>query len=206
MYSIGSGDIKSVMVVNKETKSYKEFLMKFFGIKHIIYNALNSPIDWLRIGAILESRFYKTLSSEWYEQVKVQCKEQDVLTVSLDFSKLENGEVIDFIELKSVNFQKFLDIQEISQEEVKKKFKEYYNQIQSQLYATGLKEASLVFLVVYNYDDLDNLTREIKPNEILEIRIKRDEKTIEKIKKELVFYQNCKDYLGGKNEKCITEE
>ena len=197
MYSIGSGDIKMLMTKNKETKTYKSFLAKFFGIEQIKYNALASPIDQLRTGAILEQMYYRTLSIVWGAQEKVQCKELPVLTVSLDFALVENSKVIEFEELKTIDFFKLMDMQSecIDCNYIKKKHKDYYYQIQSQLLATDLKNATLTFLAVYTYDDIKNKTREVKENELMKIKIPRDEEVIDEVKKALIIFQQIKEYM-----------
>ncbi len=197
MYRVGSGDIKFVLAKNRETKTYKEFMMKFLEITEVHYNALASPIDACRIGAILEKRFFEILSDDWYDQYKTTSTEMDVLTTSLDFAKLESGKVVDFIELKTVYFTAFMDI-EPTQAYLKKKYKGYYEQIQSQLYASNLQSCLVTYLVVYSYDDAENYARVIEENQYTQVRIFRDEECINRIKNELVFYQNCKNHMMGR--------
>jgi hypothetical protein len=48
---------------------------------------------------------------------------------------------------------------------------------------------------VYGYDDTENMRREILENEYIKFRIKRDEKTIERIKERGKFFQEIKDYF-----------
>lgn len=197
MYSVGSGDIKMLMAKNKETKSYKSFLAKFFGIEQIKYNALASPIVQFRTGAILEQMYYRTLPLTWSCQERIQCKELPVLTVSLDFALVKNSKVIEFEELKTIDFFKLMDMQSkcIDCDYIKKKHKDYYYQIQSQLLATDLEYATLIFLAVYTYDDIKNKTRKVKENELMRIKIPRDEKVIDEIKKELIIFQQIKEYM-----------
>ena len=55
-----------------------------------------------------------------------------------------------------------------------------------------------VFLVgsygrVYSYDDEENYSRDILPNEVLKVRISRDEEVIERIKERGRIFQQIKD-------------
>ena len=187
---IGSGDCASLLAGLK-TQAHLNLLRRFVSGEVPYYNALASPIDALRTGAILEDRFLLTLTDDYYPQYKVINKEQDVLKSSLDFARIEKGEVVDFIELKSVSFYDFL---EITDENFKKKYKNYYNQVQFQLYCTGLESATLCFLCVYSYDDEENRARVINvEQDTKRFRIERDEKVINKIKERAVIFQQLKD-------------
>lgn len=196
--TIGSGDISSLLS-GYETKSYRELWKKFISNEKPIYNAKASPIDALRTGAILEDRYYLTLPSYYFPQVKVKCKEQDVLVTTLDFSSRECNN--NFEELKSVEFNDFLKIQmykDRSYKEyihfIKKYYKKYYNQVQSQIYSTGLDYGTLTFLAVFSYDDEVNYNRYIKDNEVVKFMINREEETINLIKHRLTPFQQFKDF------------
>ena len=82
---------------------------------------------------------------------------------------------------------------------LKKKYKNYYNQIQEQLYCTELDECNLVFLSVTTYNDEENYKRDIQPNEYMKVRICRDEAVIEKIKERGQIFQQIKDSYVIKN-------
>ena len=197
-FTIGSGDVKNLLSKNKKTKTYKTFLSKFLGITEICYNAQNSPIDALRTGAILEDRFgYYLAGKGYYEQIRVVCEGMDVLVSTLDFSLLEDGKVIEFIELKTLQFKDFIELEsiELDGEYIKKKHKDYYNQIQQQLLVTGLKKGNLAFLCVYSYEDDENRTREIQDNEVLMVEIQRDQDVIDKIISEASMFQTMKEYF-----------
>lgn len=190
---IGSGDT-TALLAGLNTQSHKKLLQRFVSDERPYYNALASPIDALRTGAILESRYLLTLDNGYYEQVKAVCKEFDVLKSSIDFAKLENSRIIDFDELKTANFDDFLKIRDGGIEYVKKKYKNNYNQVQFQLLCTGLESANLVFLVVYTYEDEVNQERNIQPNEIITFRIKRDKDVISKITERATIFQQIKDF------------
>lgn len=198
---IGSGDIHALMS-GKETQSHHNLLKRFVSGVKPYYNAKESPIDALRTGAILEDRYLLTLPDNYFSQYVVVSDEMDVFKCSLDFAKIEGGNVVDFDELKSVYFSDFLEFEEIKESHEKllkhvlKKYKPYYNQIQEQLYCTKLKSANLVFLSVTSYDDEENYKREIKPNEFLKIRIDRDEDTISQIKERGQIFQQIKNYYS----------
>lgn len=188
---IGSGDCASLLAGLK-TQAHLNLLRRFVSGEVPYYNALASPIDALRTGAILEDRFFLTLPDDYYPQYKVINQEQDVLKSSLDFAKLDKGEVVDFIELKSVSFYDFLEINDIDY--IKKKYKNYYNQVQFQLYCTGLESATLCFLCVYSYDDNENRVREINTEmDTKRFTIERDEKVINKIKERAEIFQQLKN-------------
>ena len=192
---IGSGDT-SALLAGLNTKSHKNLLQRFVSDEIPYYSAVSSPIDALRTGVILESRYLLTLDSSYYEQVKSVCNELDVLKSTIDFAKLENGKIIDFDELKTANFDDFLLIQKGGLGYVKKKYKNNYNQVQFQLLCTGLKSANLVFLVVYTYEDEVNQERDIQENEIIQFRIERDEDVINKIKERASIFQTIKDFYN----------
>lgn len=195
---IGSGDIVNLMS-GLNTISHGNLLRKFVSDEIPNHNAEASPIDSLRTGAILEERYYEILPENYYRQVKIQSSEMDVFTCSLDFGAFEFGNLIDFDELKTCNFNDFLEFENIKLsnieliEFIKKKYKHNYNQVQQQLFCTGLNSANLVFLVVYSYLDEDNYNRDIQDNEYIKIRIFRDEEIISEIKKRGKIFQEIKD-------------
>lgn len=194
---IGSGDI-SALLAGKHTEAHQKLLRRFVSGEIPYYNAKSSPIDACRTGAILEDRYLFTLPSNYFTQVKVVSKEMDVFKCSLDFAKIEGGEVVDFDELKSISINDFIELNYISDydelvKDVRKKYKHYYNQVQEQLYCTGLNEANLVFLAVYSYNDEENYNRDIQPNEVLKVRIYRDDEVIATIKERGKIFQQIKD-------------
>lgn len=194
---IGSGDVAALLAgVNTET--HQKLLRRFVSNEKPYYNAKASPIDALRTGAILEDRYLLTLPDNFFAQYVVVSKEMDVFKSSLDFAKIENGEVVDFDELKSVYLSDYLDMVNLNDNallnHIKKKYKNYYNQIQQQLYVTELEAANLVFLSVTSYDDEENYRRNILPNEFFKFRIYRDEQVINKIKERGQIFQQIKDY------------
>ena len=194
---IGSGDV-TALLAGKGTESHQKLLRRFVSGESPYYNALASPIDACRTGAILESRYMLTLPDDYFAQVRVVSGEMDVFRCSLDFARVEKGKVVDFDELKSISINDFIEINAIEDygellNAVRKKYKHYYNQVQEQLYCTGLDEANLVFLCVYSYDDEENYSRDILPNEVLKVRISRDEEVIERIKERGRIFQKIKD-------------
>jgi hypothetical protein len=197
---IGSGDVKSLLM-GKETKGYQDLFRKFVSETTPYYNALASPIDALRTGAILEEKYLLTLANSYYPQVKSYSKEMDVFSSSLDFAKMEAGKIADFDELKTIWFTDFVELiqpmQSLSESElqvkIQKDFKTYYNQIQEQLYTTELDSCNLVFLAVMSYDDDVNYLREIKENEVIKLRIHRNQSVIDKIKEAGQIFQTIKN-------------
>ena len=198
---IGSGDVHALMM-GRTSAGYLRLLQRFVSgiVPH--YNALASPIDALRTGAILEERFYQTLPFEWFPQYRVQSDEMDVFRASLDFAKLDEGRVVDFIELKTVNLDEYIEnIQPIVDDNdallefLKRKRPSYYNQIQEQMYCAGLDVAHLVFLSVTSYDDAENYARDIKENEYVMVTVPRDNDTISEIKEKGKLFQTIRDEL-----------
>ena len=198
---IGSGDVHALMM-GRTSAGYLRLLQRFVSgiVPH--YNALASPIDALRTGAILEERFYQTLPFEWFPQYRVQSDEMDVFRASLDFAKLDEGRVVDFIELKTVNLDEYIEnIQPIVDDNdallefLKRKRPSYYNQIQEQMYCAGLDVAHLVFLSVTSYDDAENYARDIKDNEYVMVTVPRDNDTIKEIKEKGKLFQTIRDEL-----------
>lgn len=198
---IGSGDVHALMM-GRTSAGYLRLLQRFVSgiVPH--YNALASPFDALRTGAILEERFYQTLPFEWFPQYRVQSDEMDVFRASLDFAKLDEGRVVDFIELKTVNLDEYIEnIQPIVDDNdallefLKRKRPSYYNQIQEQMYCAGLDVAHLVFLSVTSYDDAENYARDIKDNEYVMVTVPRDNDTINEIKEKGKLFQTIRDEL-----------
>ena len=198
---IGSGDVHALMM-GRTSAGYLRLLQRFVSgiVPH--YNALASPIDALRTGAILEERFYQTLPFEWFPQYRVQSDEMDVFRASLDFAKLDEGRVVDFIELKTVNLDEYIEnIQPIVDDNdallefLRRKRPSYYNQIQEQMYCAGLDVAHLVFLSVTSYDDAENYARDIKDNEYVRVTVPRDNDTINEIKEKGKLFQTIRDEL-----------
>lgn len=207
---LGSGDISSLMM-GKETQGFKDLIRKFLSDEKPNYNALASPINALRTGAILEKNYLNILSSDYFCQWKETSKEMDVFTSSIDFAKIENGKIVDFDELKTIYFTDYISIIQpltiLSQKEytevLKKKFKKNYEQIMIQMYCSDLQEANLVFLSVETYEDEENEIREIKKNEYFKFRLKRDEKVISEIKEKAKMFQQLKDYFNENTNKNI---
>lgn len=197
---IGSGDTAHLLA-GKTTKGYSALWQKFVADNPPYYNAKASPIDALRIGAILEDRYYLSLPDGFYPQWKATCDEMDVLGASLDFAKLDGGKVVDFEELKTISFNDFIDIiQPLANNPdavkvLKTKFKKYYNQVQEQLLCTDLESALLVFLPVYNYIDEDNYNRDVRQDEVVKFRIFRDAEVIDFIKERATPFQIVKDSI-----------
>jgi hypothetical protein len=193
---IGSGDISSLLA-GKTTQAFRKLLQRFVSDEKPYYNAKASPIDALRTGAILEDRYLLFLDNDYYSQCKAVSSEYDVLTSTLDFARYRKGEIIEFQELKTCNFDDFMKIQkENNIEYIKKNYKNNYNQVQHQLLCTGLEKATLVFLVVYEYDDEINENRDIEEDQIFKIEILRDENVMIRIKERAKFFQSIKDFYN----------
>lgn len=198
---IGSGDVASLMM-GRGTKGFLSLLQRFVSDEMPARNAKNSPIDALRTGAILEERFYLTLGDDWFYQYFVQSKVMDVFKCSLDFARIGGGKVVDFIELKTMPFNDYINnIEPIKNdnealvEYIKTKHKAYYMQVQEQLFCTELQQAHLCFLSVTSYDDEENYQRDIQPNEYTMVTIDRDEVMIAKILDRGNIFQQIKDEL-----------
>lgn len=204
--TIGSGDISALMA-GINTKTFGDLLRKFVDEDKPYYNALASPIDALRTGAILEQNYLKLLSDDYFIQYKVTNEEMDVFTSSLDFAKINNGKVVDFDELKTIHFTDYINLiqplileSEIEQKKaILKAFKKYYYQIQVQLFCAKLESANLVFLSVDSYNDEENMLREIQENEYFKFRIHRDEHVIDLIKEKAIVFQLIKNHFKQAN-------
>lgn len=201
---IGSGDVAALMM-GRNTKGYLSLLQRFVSDEVPVYNAKNSPIDALRTGAILEERFYQTLGDDWFYQYYVQSKEMDVFKCSLDFAQIADGEVVDFIELKTLSFDDYIrniepirDDNDALVEYLKKKHKAYYQQVQEQLYCTELERAHLCFLSVTSYDDEENYQRNIQPHEYTMVTIERDDTVIDEIRNRGEIFQQLRNELNKK--------
>lgn len=199
---IGSGDIVQLMQA-KQTSGFQKLLVRFTSGEVPYYNAKSSPIDACRTGAILEDRFYLTLGDDWYPQVKVISSEMNVFKASLDFSRIKEGKVVEFIEMKTINTPKFTKLSETlaTMDDasmltyIKKAFKKYYYQVQEQLYCSGLESATLMFVNTFTYDDTVNYRRDIIDDDLLKVKIIRDDKVINEIKEKGKLFQTIKDYF-----------
>lgn len=197
---IGSGDVKDLLKP-KNTKGYQDLMRRFVSDDAIYYNALASPIDALRSGAILEDAYLRTLGEDYFIQHNVVSDEMDCLACTLDFAKINEGRLVDFDELKTIFFPDFIDYIEPLKTKadfeimsfLKSKAKVYYNQIQQQLYVTKLDSCNLVYLAVLSYEDDENYLRDIRENEIFKIRVHRDETVISEIKYKAEIFQKIKD-------------
>lgn len=197
---IGSGDVQALMS-GKDTKAHASLMQRFVSGVKPYYNAKASPIDALRTGAIIEDRYLASLPIWFIPQYVVQSKEMNVFKASLDFAEIKDGKIFDFRELKSVYLNDYIDnIQPLKGdndslvEYVKKKHKNYYNQIQEQLYCTELESCFLVFVCINSYDDEENYHRIITKDDTTLVRIQRDEKVIQKIKDRGFIFQQIKDF------------
>lgn len=197
---IGSGDVSALMSGTK-TEAHKKLLRQFVSDECPYRNAVASPIDALRTGAIIENQYYDTLPIGYFPQFVVWSEEMNVFRATLDYALLYNGDIVDFDEVKTINFEAFLKLIEYKDQAyevyipiIRKQFKKYYNQIQEQLYCSKLDQANLVFVAVYSYDDEENFNREIKDNDIIKFRIKRDEQVIAEIKTRGSIFQTIKNH------------
>lgn len=190
---IGSGDT-AALLANKTSKAHASLMQRFVSGVIPYRNSLNSPIDALRSGAILESRYISVLPGNYLAQYYVQCPEMDVLSCHLDFAKVENGKVIDFIELKTCSLFDFVEIVE-TEEYIIKKYKHYYWQVQQQLLCTGLSRGRIRFVARESENDEDNYSRVFSIDEHKEVIIKRNEDIIILIKQRAEIYQHIKNYF-----------
>lgn len=197
---IGSGDVVALMS-GKTTETHRKLLRRFVSDEIPYYCSKNSPIDALRTGSILEDRFYLTLNDEYLPQYKVESEDLNVCKATLDFAKLYEGKVVDFKELKTAFATDYLDINMYRDCEekdylpfVKKKYKHNWEQIQYQMFCAKLDSARLCYLEVQTYDDLENYSRVITEDEIVEFKITLDESFIEKLKARIKPFQELKNF------------
>jgi len=198
---IGSGDISALMA-GINTKTHGDLMRKFVAEDKPYYNALASPIDALRTGAILEQNYLRLLPDDYFIQYKATNEEMDVFTSSLDFAKINGGKIVDFDEMKTIHFSDYIELihpmiglDELEQKKLLlKNFKKYYYQVQIQLFCSKLDSANIVFVSVDSYDDEVNMFRQIQENEYVKFRVFRDESVIEAIKERGQIFQTIKDY------------
>ena len=127
----------------------------------------------------------------------------NVFTSSLDFAKINNGFLVDFDELKTIHFTDYISLiqplidlpEELYILTIKKKFKAYYYQVQTQIFCSNLQSCNLVFLCVTNYEDDVNIFREIEESDYHKFRISRDETLINEIKEKAKIFQTIKNYF-----------
>ena len=201
--TIGSGDVSALMA-GINTKTFGDLMRKFVDEDKPYYNALASPIDALRTGAILEQNYLKLLSDDYFIQYKATNEEMDVFTSSLDFAKINGGKIVDFDEMKTINFSDYISLIHpmIGLDEKEQKqfllnnFKKNYYQVQIQLFCSKLESANIVFVAVDSYVDEENLFREIQENEYAKFRIYRDENIIDQITKKGQIFQTIKNYFN----------
>lgn len=193
---LGSGDT-TALLAGKETKTHISLMQRFVSGVKPYFNAYSSPIDACRTGAILEDRMLLCMDG-YFSQYKVICKDMDVFHATLDFAKVEKGEVVDFIELKSIQLTDWIKFSSVEDKLkwLKSKYNNYYRQVQQQLLCTGLPYGLIRFLCVYSYDDNQNYQREIQENEYFDILIERDNEVIESIKERAFIFQQIKDYYA----------
>lgn len=198
---ISSGQVGKLLM-GKDTQGHKELINTFINDNRPRYNAKRSPIDALRIGAILEERFFLVLDDEYIPQCEVWSEEYNFCRSTLDFAKKRANKVLWFKELKTCFYTDFLKFQEYKNapydkyvEYIKKYYKENYEQVQFHLFNTGLEESELTFLEVKNYNDDENYTRMVQDDEYIDFLIKRDEKVIKQIKNRLDFFKSIITYF-----------
>lgn len=194
---IGSGDIPALLA-GINTKTHLLLLQRFVSGVKPYYNALASPIDALRTGAILEERMLLFMPDNYLSQYRVECSQLNVFRSTLDFACLKNGSVCHFFEMKTVFWLEFAEMREAFAKDniieyIKKKRKNEYVQIQAQLMCTNLEKATFRYVIVYNYDDEENWQREITERDYLDIEINRDDVVISKIVERGKIFQQIKD-------------
>lgn len=193
---IGSGNIKDLLQ-DRNSKGFKKLLIDFIKDEPINRNALNSPIQQFRTGAILEEVMYKSMPENYMAQVRVKSDLFDIMTCTLDFALLDKGKVTYFVEMKTLNFDSFISLYSASNrlEHIKKYYKSYYNQVQEQMLVTGLKTCTIMFVVVLSDDDNDNWNRVFKKEDIVNVVVPFDEMVGNKIIERISFFQQIKDFL-----------
>lgn len=204
MMYLSSGYVDKLLA-GKGTEGHKKLIQMFISGERPIYNAKASPIDAFRIGAILEDRFYLTLDEDYLPQYVVWSDEYSFCKSTLDFAKVKANKVVSFKELKTCFFTDFLKFQEYKKAPyrdylkfLKSNYKNNYNQVQYQMFCTGLEEAELIYLEVKNYNDDDNLNRIIQEDEYIGFKIYRDEEVINEIRNRLRFFESIVEYINNK--------
>lgn len=194
---IGSGDV-AALLMGKNTKTHQALLKRFVSGVIPYYNALASPIDQFRTGAILEERMLRQLPDDYFAQYKIVCQEMDVFKASLDFAKISEGQIVEFIEMKTIWWEEFGELKKKIDEGnpleyILKKRKHEYNQVQEQLLCTGLSKGKIRYTSVSTYDDSENWLRVFAPSDYVDVEIDRDEKVIDLIKERGKIFQLIKD-------------
>jgi len=197
---ISSGDTTSLLS-GITTESHRKLLRRFVSDEIPIYNSYASPIDALRSGKILEDRFCLAIDDRYIPQYKVVSEEMNVCYSTLDFAEIQSDKVVDFIELKTANlldYQSICMFKNTSQREylpfILKKYKHNIDQVQFQLFCSGLEKAKICFLEVQTYNDEENYERIISEDEYVMFEIPRIENIISKIRERLSVFQTIKDY------------
>lgn len=190
------------LLMGKQTKGHKDLINMFINDNWPLHNALNSPIDALRTGKILEVRYYLILSDKYIPQCEVWNKEFTFCRSTLDFAIKTNNRVSWFKELKTCFYTDFLAFQEYKEAPydryiayIKKYYKSNYEQMQFHLFNTELDESDLNFLEVKSYNDEENRNRIIQEDESITFLIKRDEEVINRIRERLDFFQALNNYF-----------
>ena len=203
---IGSGDTKDLLS-GLRSKAYNKLWERYVAIDKPNYNAFASPIDALRTGAILEERFYYAIDDKYLKQYKVINPDMDASKSTIDFAEVEQNRVVDFIELKSAwltDFQEIYKLKGSSTDEYmnyllsNSQYRQNVEQVQKQLFDTGLQSGLLCYLEVQTYNDEINRQRYIQKDEYVMFRIYRYELKINRIKERLTPFQQLKDYFKNK--------
>jgi hypothetical protein len=199
--TIGSGDVNALLA-DKATKTHQALLARFTSGVVQRRNPFHPNVPpQFRTGAILETVYFSSLPKEKYiPQYKVRCEQMDVLAATLDFGKVCGGNLVDFIEFKTEWYETFDLLTEFRNNEIgavkfiKRYHRADYNQIQHQMLCAGFKEATLTRMRVTRYDDAYNRSRRVKPDDTMDIRIRRDDEVIERILERATIFQAIRDY------------
>jgi len=194
---IGSG--QTTKLLQKTTsKGFRDLIAEFVKGETEYPDAMKSPIDSFRAGAILEEVMYKYMPDEYLPQIRIISRVYDVMTSTLDFAVPQGNWVSRFTEMKSINFEDFLKLnaEKNKLDYIKTKYKNYYNQVQQQLFVTDLPEGTLMFIPVYDAkDDESNRNRVIYDYEIIQIPITPDARIQSLIEERAKFFQSLKNFL-----------
>lgn len=193
---LGSADTPALLA-DVQTKANQALLRRFVSGCTPVYNALASPIDALRTGAILEERMAEIVE-DYLPQFRVIDEEMNVFRATLDFAHLEGGEVINFIEQKTIWWEEFAELMEAKEQGreldyILKNRKHEFQQVQQQIMCTGVNFGTMRFVSVYTYDDDVNRTRDIQPYEWTDVVIRPDDKIIKAIRRRGEIFQKIKD-------------
>ena len=131
--------------------------------------------------AVIQS-YFEILPVSYYYKLPAICKEADVFRTVIDCAKMDRGILSDFDDIIPVRFDELDKLRNSDETEIKNHNRHWYNRIQMMLLCSGLRSGNLAFVGVESFVPEHNIARELSSADYAKIRIRRDNKTIEKIK------------------------